>query len=285
MEMDAYGEYGATSEDSPSQPRSPSPSEASISSSDGMSADSDFSEEVGGTFFDGRISWCEECYVALVDWECPNGHELRRCKNCGWQLDNGLCKRCLGMGGAGDGERVSGPNSNSEAGEESEDDDIVVFDERDGLWRCMTCQWEVEADNERDGNCHCLNDKNEAHFIHLSDCLDYEPADSCSSADDSTDSEPYSDDEGFIDDTEIPLDGTAAPDATLETINPATLYTAKYLATLEAAEMAKGADKAKDKKNIEPTASSDDIEIIDAPTANGQPDLPSNIIDCESMDV
>ena len=49
--------------------------------------------------------------------------------------------------------------------------------------------------------------------------------------------------------------------------------------------MAKGAKMAKDKENIEPTASSDDIEIIDAPTADGPPNLPSNIIDCESMDV
>ena len=84
IEMNAFGESYATSDDSPSQPRSPSSSEASISSGKGMSADSDFSEEVGAIFFDRRIWRCEECYTALFDWKCPNGHELKRCKACGW---------------------------------------------------------------------------------------------------------------------------------------------------------------------------------------------------------
>lgn len=285
MEMDAYGEYYATSEDSPSQPRSPSSSEASISSSNGMSADSDFSEEVGGIFFD-QYNWrCEECSVVLVNWKCPNGHELRRCKTCGWQLDHGPCQRCLGMCSACGGESVDGQCSNCGLGEESEDEDTIAFDERDGLWRCIDCQWEVEADNETDGNCHCLNDKGEAHFIDLYGCLDYEPADSCSSEDDSTDSESNSDDEGFIDDTEISIYGIA-PEAAIESVNLAALYPAVDVRKImKATGMAKGAKMAKDKENIEPTASSDDIEIIDAPTADGPPNLPSNIIDCESMDV
>ena len=285
MEMDAYGEYYATSENSPSQPRSPSSSEASISSSDGMSADSDFSEEVGGIFFDQYIWRCEECSTALVDWKCPNGHELRRCKTCGWQLENGPCHGCLGLCGACGGERVDGQCRSCGASEESEDEDTIVFDELDGLWRCIYCQWEVEADNETDGNCHCLNDKLEAHFIDLSDCLDYEPADSCSSEDDSTDSDSNSDDEGFIDDAEIPMDGIA-PDAAIEAVNLAALYPAGEVAKImKSVDMAKGAKMAEDKENVEPTASSDDIEIIDAPTANGLPKLPSNIIDCESMDI
>ncbi|CAF9913220.1 MAG: hypothetical protein ALECFALPRED_008723 [Alectoria fallacina] len=285
MEMDTYGEYYATSEDSPSQPRSPSSSEASISSNDGMSADSDFSEEVCGVFFDQYIWRCEECSTALVDWKCPRGHELRRCKTCGWQLENGPCHGCLGMCGACGGERVDGQCRSCGAGAESEDEDTIVFDELDGLWRCIYCQWEVEADNETDGNCHCLNDKREAHFIDLSDCLDYEPADSCSSEDDSTDSESNSDDEGFIDDAEIPMD-EIAPDAAIEAVNLAALYPAGEVAKImKFVEMAKGAKTAEDKENVEPIASSDDIEILDAPTANELPKLPSNIIDCESMDI
>ena len=285
MEMDAYGEYYATSEDSPSQARSPSSSEASISSSNGMSADSDFSEEVGGTFFD-QYNWrCEECCVVLVNWKCPNGHELRRCKTCGWQLDNGPCQRCLGMCSACGGGNVDGQCSICGMGEESEDEDTIAFDERDGLWRCINCQWEVEADNETDGNCHCLNDKGEAHFIDLHGCPDYEPADSCSSEDDPTDSESNSDDEGFIDDTETSMDGIA-PEAAIESVNLAALYPAGVVAKImKATEVAKGAKMAKDKENVEPTASSDDIEIINAPTAFGSPNLPSNIIDYESMDV
>lgn len=290
MEMDAYGEYYATSEDSPSQPRSPSSPEASISSSSGMSADSDFSEEVAGTFFDQCIWRCEECGMLLVDWKCPNGHELTRCKTCGWQLDDGPCQRCIGMCGDCGGETLDGQCSNCATGDESEDEDTVTFDENDGLWRCIYCHWEIEADNETDGNCHCLNDDREAHFIDLSDCLDYEPADSCSSEDDSTDSESNSDDEGFIDDTEVPMD-CFAPDATIEPVNLSALYPACEVAKImkaaerTKAEMAKGAKMTKDKENVEPTASSDDIEIIDAPTASGPPKLPSNIIDCESMDI
>ena len=185
------------------------------------------------------------------------------------------------MCGACGRDRVDGECSNCEAGEESEDENTIAFDDTDGLWRCTDCHWEVEADNETDGNCHCLNDKREAHFIDLSDCLEYEPADSCSSEDDSTDSEPDSGDEGFIDDSEISEDGIA-PDAAIETINLATLYPA-YRAS-DVAKITKAVEMARDKENNTPTASSDDIEIIDAPTANGLPSLASNIIECESMD-
>ncbi|KAL9137917.1 MAG: hypothetical protein Q9175_000872 [Cornicularia normoerica] len=284
MELDAYGETYATSEDSPSQPRSPSSPEASISSGNGMSEDSDFREEAGGIFFD-RYTWrCEECCAVLVDWKCPNGHELRRCETCGWQLDNGPCQRCLDLCSACGTERVDGECTNCGAGEESEDEDTIAFDERDGLWRCIFCQWEVEADNETDGNCHCLNNEGEAHFIDLSDCLDYEPADSCSSQDDSTNSESNSDDEGFIDDSVISMDGIA-PDAAIEAVNLAALYPAgEVRKMMRAVEMTKGVKVAEDKENVEPTASSDDIEIIDAPTMNGPLKLPSNIIGCEWID-
>ena len=285
MGTDACGESYTTSEDVSSQLRSPSSSEASFSSSDGMSADSDFSEEVGGMFFDQFVWRCEQCSTVLVDWKCPNGHEVTRCKTCGWQLDNGPCQWCLVMCDACGGKTVDGQCGICGAGEESEDEDNIVFDEREGLWRCISCQWEVEADNETDGNCRCLNDKNEYHFIDLSDCLDYEPADSCSSEDESTDSEPNSDDEGFIDDTDIPLDGTE-PDAAIENVNLAAIYPACDIEKIrKSKEMVNAAQMTKDKENVEPTASSDDIEVIDAPIANGLPELPSNIIDCESMDI
>lgn len=282
MEMDAYGECITTGEDSPSQPRSPSSSEASFSSSDGMNADSDFSEEVGGKFFDQRIWRCEECFSALVDWKCPNGHESTRCKSCGWELDDEPCQRCRGICENCGGGTVDGRCGSCGVGAESEDEDTIVFDERDGLWRCIYCQWEVEADNETDGNCHCLNDKTEAHFVDLFDCLDYEPADSCSSGEDSTNSEANSDDEGFIDDTEIPLDGIS-PDAAIENFNLAALYPAGVVFHLTQA--AKAGTATNDKENVEPTAKSDSVELIDAPIVNGPPGLPSNIIDCESMDL
>ena len=283
MEIDAYGERIATGEDSLSQPRSPSSSDASFSSSDGMNADSDadsdFSEEVGGIFFDQQIWRCEECFSALVDWKCPNGHELTRCKTCGWQLDNGPCQRCLGTCDACGGGTFSGQCGSCGTGEEGVDEDAIYFDEGEGLWRCIYCLWEVEAENETDGHCHCLNDKKEAYLIDISHYSNYEPADSCSSEDDSTDSEANSDDEGFIDDTGTPLDGISS-DAAIENLNLAALYPAHVVTKLtEAAEMAKAA------QDIEPNASSDDIEAIDAPMAKGPPKLPSNIIDCASMEI
>ena len=285
MEMDAFGEHYPTNSSSPSEPSSPSSPEASISSSDGASADSDFSEEVGGMFFN-QYSWhCEECYSVLVKGKCPNGHELRRCKDCGWQLDNGPCQRCPGTCDACSGESVDGQCSNCGAGEESEDDETIAFDGRDGIWRCISCLWEVEAENETDGNCHCLNDKGEAHFIDLSGYHDYEPADSCSSEDDSTDSDSNSDDDRFIDDTEVSIDGIPA-DATIEPVNLAALYPAREIENImKATAKAKGAKSIENKENIGSTVSSDDIEIIDAPTANVPPILPDNIIDCESMDI
>ena len=285
MEVNAFGEHYPTSSSSPSEPRSPSSPEASISSSDGASADSDFSEEVGGIFVN-QYNWhCEECYSVLVNGKCPDGHELKRCIKCGWQLDNGPCQRCPDTCDACSGKNVDGQCSNCGAGEESEDDDTIAFDGRDGIWRCVSCTWEVEAENETDGNCHCLNDKGEAHFIDLSGCHDYEPADSCSSEDDSTDSELNSDDERFIDDTDFCIDGMPA-DATIEPVNLAALYPAHQIPDiLKATAKAKGAKSTEDKENLGSTASSDDIEIIDAPTVNVPPILPNNIIDCESMDI
>ena len=285
MEVDAFGEPYPFSSSSPSELRSPSSPEASISSNDGASADSDFSEEVGGIFFDQHRWHCEECYSVLVEGKCPDGHELRRCKNCGWQLDSGPCQRCPGTCDVCNGESVYGKCSKCGTGEESEDDDAIAFDEYDGIWKCVSCTWEVEADTETDGNCHCLNDKGEARFIDLSDYYDYEPADSCSSDDDSTDSEMNSDDERFIDDTEFSIDDILA-DATIEPVNLAALYPARQIPDiLKATAKAEGAKITEDKENFGSTTSSDDIEIIDAPTAKNPPILPDNIIDCESMDI
>ena len=285
MEVDAFGEHYQTSSSSPSELGSPSSPGVSISSTDEASADSDFSEEVGGIFFD-QFRWhCEECYSALVNGKCPEGHELSRCNKCGWQLDSGTCQRCPATCDVCSGEIVDGQCNNCGVGEEREDDDSIYFDESDEIWRCVSCTWEVEADNETDGNCHCLNDKREAHFIDLSDYHDYEPADSCSSEDDSTDSELDSDDERFIDDTEVSIDGVTA-EYTIEPVNLAALYSAPDIANiLKATAKAKGAKTTEDKENHGSTTSSDDIEVIDAPTASGPTILPNNIIDCESMDI
>ena len=274
MDMDAFGEYYAASEDIPFQPISPSSPEASFSSSDGMNVDSDFSEEVCGVYFDPfRSTWqCEECNTALVDGDCPNGHKLSHCQTCGWQLDNGSCQKCIDMCGACGAERVS---------EGSEEEDTIAFDEGEGLWRCIHCHWEIEADNHTDGNRHCLNDDGDAHFIDLTDCPDYEPADSCSSEDEPTDSEPNGDDEDFLDDTEICMDAIAL-DAAKGTVDLAALYSASELPdNIKAAEVVEDTKLARDMESIDPIGRLVDIEHVDAAITYGPPQSPSNIIDCK----
>ena len=287
MEVETDEECDTTSEDSPSEPRSPSSAEAFITSSDDMSTDSDFSEEVGGMLFDHHVWRCEQCYTMLVDWKCPNGHELRRCETCGWQLDNnGPCQRCLGTrtsGARGRGSLFDEQNYDHCGGiEESENEDEIYFDDTEKIWRCTSCHWEIEADNETDGNCHCLNDKQELHFINLTDCLEYSPVDSCSSDDDeSTDSEePNSDDEEFIDDTEIPLDGIAS-NAAVDAAHLAMWYSTWR----NFRPMVGAADVKEDKENVEPSAVSDEVIDVDGQTAKEPSNMPNHIIDRESMDI
>lgn len=80
--------------------------------------------------------------------------------------------------------------------------DIIIFDDVDGDWRCSECRWGIEADNETDGNCHCLDEKGGwMRVVDLSQIPEYEPADSAaSSTESSLDQEGDSDDEDFIDD-------------------------------------------------------------------------------------
>ena len=80
--------------------------------------------------------------------------------------------------------------------------DIITFDDVDGVWRCSECQWEIEADNETDGNCHCL-EEGQMRRVYLSQIPDYESADDgASSIEFSSDQEGDSDDEDAIDDGE-----------------------------------------------------------------------------------
>lgn len=99
--------------------------------------------------------------------------------------------------------------------------ELSAVNESHGVWRCVDCQWEIEADNDEDGNYHCTNDTGEVHCFDLSKCVDYEPADSCSSGDESSDEEPDSEDERFIDHEDISIEGEF--DAPIETISLGTI--------------------------------------------------------------
>lgn len=280
-ERDEYGEPYGTPEESPevnsSEMKSPPSSEAEFtSSSDDMEVDSDFEEEVGGIFFD-KTSWrCEDCCSEIIDGKCPNGHDLRRCMACDWHLVDGTCPKCCkNCEGCGMG-LVEGAC----LGCETDEEDLIAADNADGIWRCVYCQWEVEADNETDGNCHCLNSQGEARYLDLSECFDYEPADSDSShAESCSDDgdEPDSDDEAFIDDETVAIEGLFDPAAEIVSfarIIPAKHHTSPFT---RVNDDAKAVLEAEDKENVEPNASSD-VEIVEDPNVER-----SNVIDIESM--
>ena len=148
-------------------------------------------------------SWYCSCGEAFIDGKCPYGH-CGFCKSCGWNIV-GDCLRCPETcQGCGE-DKVSGgcAECDSEIEESKVGKDIITFDEGDGVWRCSECQWEIEADNETDGNCHCLEEGGRLRMVDLSQIPEYEPADDgASSTESSSDQEGDSDDEDAIDDGE-----------------------------------------------------------------------------------
>lgn len=269
---------GETLEAKSSELKSPSSSEAEIMSSiDDVSMDSEFEEEGGGIYF-GNTSWrCEDCSCSIVNGVCPNGHDLRRCIACECPLVDDLCPRCqkicetCGMGTEG-GESPCCASDGEE--------DLIVSDNTDGVWRCVYCQWEVEADNETDGNCHCLNPMGEARYLDLSECLDYKPADSDSSHDESSsDEEPDSEDEGFIDDETVTIEGVFDRTTEITNLDQITALIRGTNPIKREAKVAKAMIAAEDKENMEPDPSSD-VEIVDGPDVGT-----SNFVDIESMNM
>lgn len=177
--------------------------------SDDYSADSDFSEEVDERrYFDAtdKVWHCEACDELLVDDNCPAGHAaIVRCQTCGWKVEQGLCPRCQPCCDDCGTEKLGSYCDYCQRYEGSgEDEDVIAFDIKDEVWRCIHCCWEIEPQKGGDGSCFCLNEAGEKHHIDLSECPDYEPADAdyCDSEDDDVsddEEEPTSEDEAFID--------------------------------------------------------------------------------------
>ena len=147
--------------------------------------------------------WTCDCGEAFVDGKCPYGH-CGLCKSCGWNIV-GDClncpKTCQGCGG----NKVSRvcAECDSKKEESKVRRDIIIFDDTDGVWRCSECQWEIEADNETEGNCHCEDEEGWMRMVDFSQIPEYERADdAASSTESSSDEEGDSDDEYFIDDRE-----------------------------------------------------------------------------------
>ena len=184
------------------------PSSSEERSSDSISESDSDNESEEEPYFDWDVendergSWYCTCGEAFVDGKCPDGH-CGFCKSCGWEI-YGDCLRCPETcQGCGE-DKVSGvcAECDSEIEDSKVGKDIITFDDVDGVWRCSECQWEVEADNETDGNCHCL-EEGQMRRVDLSQIPDYEPADDgASSIEFSSDQEGDSDDEDAIDDGE-----------------------------------------------------------------------------------
>lgn len=150
----------ATSDsDNISLPSEESPSSVGSISTSADSTESDFDDHIGGKFWDGANWRCEECNDELVEGKCPNGDVINPCRLCGRAFEGGCpalcdhchtelrdpCSECTNIGCTDDG--VS-------------PEDVMIWDELDKVWRCTDCLWEVEANGEDEGQCHCLAESN-----------------------------------------------------------------------------------------------------------------------------
>lgn len=170
-----------------------------------------------GTYHNGTYFACEVCDARLVDTKCPNGHEPRECPDCGWEILDGAfkCRDCQSensiltqaekiqklLAKVAEDRESFGTNCNTsdedevdenefegkdavdgaviaeEADTDIEIPDVAIFDPSDSVWRCTTCGWEIEADDEVSGRCR------DGHLIDLELVPEYAPADSDSDGD------------------------------------------------------------------------------------------------------
>lgn len=129
-----------------------------VSSGGDASTESDFSEPVGGKYWDGEDWRCEECNEGLLEGKCPHGDAINPCRVCGRDLQSGSCSMFCDE--CHDG--LEGPCSECARGGHQQDEESaagkMAWDENDGVWRCTTCLWEVEANSKKEGQCHCQVD-------------------------------------------------------------------------------------------------------------------------------
>ena len=119
------------------------------------SADSDIDARIGGKYWNGHSWRCEECDDELVDGKCPNSHLINPCKNCGRDFQPDACSRYCDECHAGLQEQCSacGPEAHKE--QDTSDGTKMVWDDNNEVWRCTVCSWEIEANSEEEGQCHC----------------------------------------------------------------------------------------------------------------------------------
>ncbi|KAL8641788.1 MAG: hypothetical protein Q9228_001449 [Teloschistes exilis] len=165
-------------------------------SSDDPLLDSDCGEPIGGKYFNGNYWVCQECDEEfsedkLEDGKCHCGHIICFCDTEAFDPETDVC--------------TCEPSSDDD-GESTGDEPGMAWDSVDGVWRCTDCSWEVEADDEYEGYCHCrlaepaADGYTTVRRIELLPYDDYEPAGSDSSGAEWVDSESDSEDEAFVED-------------------------------------------------------------------------------------
>lgn len=121
---------------------------------------SQISEPAGGKFWNGEALCCKVCNEELNDeGECDDGHTINPCRYCGKEFEPLACSRfCIECH-----RELSTSCSICNEDEASDKDELteaiqMVWDDKDNVWRCTTCMWEVEANSENEGQCQCTID-------------------------------------------------------------------------------------------------------------------------------
>ena len=104
------------------------------------STDYESEESMDGRFWNGQTWRCDQCNE-IVEGECPLGHNLNPCKVCEEDPEDCTC----------DGSQSTDDEKDLAS------DDHMKWDDQDGIWRCTTCLWEVEANSEDNGECQCVS--------------------------------------------------------------------------------------------------------------------------------
>lgn len=116
------------------------------------STDYESEESMDGRFWNGQTWRCDQCFNEIVEGKCPLGHNLNPCKVCEEDPEDCTCDKS---------------QSTSDDEEDLAGDDNIVWDDHDGIWRCTACLWEVEANSEDNGECHCVSKPNVKCFSPL----------------------------------------------------------------------------------------------------------------------
>lgn len=134
-------------------------SSTEISLGDEDSTDSDFDELIGDKFWNGHSWRCEQCNDELVHGRCPNGDAIYPCRSCGQDSGPSACSRLCAECHNGLPEQCAKCSQTGYHNEQGSNEEAkMIWDDEDGIWRCTACLWEVEANSEEEGECHCIVD-------------------------------------------------------------------------------------------------------------------------------